>query len=197
MKITLNYIFLFIAFLFLHPINSFAQTPTTPIIIGSSIVDGPTLAIPRWKGYMSQTNPDNFWAGYANGGSGFPSNLRYTTDGGETWSTEDIQVSANGRTDFHLSAAGLNDELYFTWPDDAMNAIGFRKINYPAHSNSDRGPLGSISGTSSANRSNITVQDNGRIWLFTRLGNSSSSNVPTVLAHIVLLGSSRIRPEWK
>ena len=156
--------------------DTHCQQPAQPLLIGHSIVDGATLGIPRWKGYMSQSNPQNFWASYANGGSGFPSDISYTTDGGESWSSQDIQISADGRVDFHLSLYGLNEELYYTYPDN-NNYIAFRKFNSPAHDNSDRGPLTPISGTSAAHRSNITVQSSGRIWLFTRLGNNPGENV--------------------
>lgn len=156
---------------------AYCQDVSSPVLIGHSLSDGSTLGIPRWKGYMSMSDPLSFWAGYANGGGGYPSNLSYTTDGGETWSGDDIQISDNGRVDFHLSGFGLDGELYFTWPDDLAGMVLFRKFNYPARGNGDRGPSRPISGTSTAHRSNVMVESGGRIWVFTRRYNYPSENV--------------------
>jgi hypothetical protein len=90
---------------------------------------------------------------------------------------EDIQISDNGRVDFHLSCFGLDEELYFTWPDDFAGTVLFRKFNYPANGNGDRGLSRTISGTSTAHRSNVMVEAGGRIWVFTRRGDSPSDNV--------------------
>lgn len=150
-----------------------ADSITAPVqIANSNASDGPTLGIPRWKAYMSETDPNQFWVSYANGGTSL-GNITYTTDAGQSWSSSVIQVDATGWLDMHLSMFGRNGNLYFTWPGNS--AIMFRKFSPPAHSNTDRGPLVSIAGTSASHRSNLMVQPNGRIWLFTRLSYASMS----------------------
>lgn len=143
-----------------------------PIIVATSSSDGPTLGIPRWKGYMSESAPANFWLSLANRG-GSSNNLCYTTNSGSTWSTNIIEI--DGYLDFHVSASGRGGELFFTMP--GSSAINFRKFNAPAHNSSDAGPLIGLPGTSYMHRSNIMLESSGRIWVFTRLGGSASENV--------------------
>ena len=147
-----------------------AQTPTTPVLV-TTFSSGGTLGIPRWKGYMSPTNPNKFWASFANGGSS-SNNLCYTTNAGATWSTNTITIDAY--MDFHLSLFGRNDDLYFTFPEAE---VSFRHFASPAESIADADPVVTFSGTNGNHRSNIMVQDNGRIWVFTRQGGIPSENV--------------------
>jgi hypothetical protein len=147
-----------------------AQTPTTPILV-TTFSSGGTLGIPRWKGYMSPTNTDKFWVSFANGG-GNSNDLCYTTDAGATWSTNTITI--DGYMDFHLSLFGRNDDLYCTFPG---SQVGFRKLTSPAESVADLSPMIRLSGTNPYHRSNVMVQDNGRIWVFTRQGATPSENV--------------------
>ncbi|MCB2229843.1 T9SS type A sorting domain-containing protein [bacterium] len=153
-----------------------AQSVTTPIQIGTSAAArNVTLGIPRWKAYMRETNPNQFWACYINGNRAL-SNISYTSDGGETWSTNAIQIDPAGYLDMHLSVFGRNGNLYATWP--GRLGITFRKFSAPVHSNTDGGPLVPMAGTTGRNRSNIMVQNTGRIWVFTRLSyDSPSENV--------------------
>ncbi len=150
-----------------------AQTPTAPVLVTTSSVQGATLGIPRWKGYMSPTNPDKFWLSFANDGS--TNNMSYTTNAGATWSSNTITIGAY--MDYHLSLSGRNDDLYFTFPSSVSNAIGFRHFSSPAESIADAGSLVTFPGTSANHRSSVMVQNNGRIWVFTRLGNSAAENV--------------------
>ncbi len=167
---------LFIIFIFQGACPEiFAQQISPPILVASPQVDGSTLGIPRWKGYMSESDPNSFWLSYANATSA-GGNISYTTDGGTTWNSNVIQIDQTGWMDYHLSLFGKNNTLNYTWPG-ASNAICFRKFNPPAHSNSDRGPTISFSGTNNTFRSNISVQDNGRIWVFTRVTGDASQNV--------------------
>jgi hypothetical protein len=152
-----------------------AQQISSPVLVATSPVDGATLGIPRWKGYMSETDPNSFWLSYANASSS-GGNINYTTDGGASWSSNVIQIDQNGWMDYHLSLFGKNNTLYYTWPG-ASNAICFRRFNPPAHSNNDRGPIISFSGTNNTYRSNISVQNSGRIWVFTRVTGDASQNV--------------------
>jgi methionine-rich copper-binding protein CopC len=153
---------------------AFGDSLTAPIRIATSTAsDGPTLGIPRWKAYMLETDPNQFWACYANG-SRTLSNMSYTTDGGNSWSTNAIQIDPAGYLDMHCSVFGRNGILYATWPG-RNGHIAFRKFRAPIHSNTDGDPLVSIAGTASGNRSNIMVQITGRIWLFTRLSYASTS----------------------
>ena len=142
--------------------------------IASSSSDQATLGWPRWKGYMSFSEPNRFWVSYA-GARSSASNLSYTTNAGDTWSTNTIQINSDGYVDYHLSAFGHDDDLYFTWP--GSNATQFRRINFPAQSDNDRGPLVSLAQTTYQHRSNVMVEPNGRIWVFTRLADSPSQNV--------------------
>ncbi|OQX91386.1 MAG: hypothetical protein B6D58_08355 [candidate division Zixibacteria bacterium 4484_95] len=150
-----------------------ADEITPPVFVTSSSTNEATLGIPRWKGYVSESASDNFWLCYANSSTN-AGNINYTTDGGNSWSSHIIQVDNNGFLDFHVSLFGQDGELYFTWPS---SSIMFRKFNAPAHSNDDRGPLRNISGTTASHRSNIMVQDNGRVWVFTRKSNDAVQNV--------------------
>ena len=143
-----------------------ADSISTPVQIGESTVyDRPTLGIPRWKGYMYESDPNRFWAVYTNGGR-TRNQLSYTTDGGETWSGNEIQVEPDGYLNMHASIFGRDGDLYATWP--GREHVTFRKFDYPIQSNDNGGPLIGIGGTTTYHRSNIMVQDNGRIWLFTR-----------------------------
>ncbi len=154
-------------------VNTLADSLTVPIRIAtSSATDGPTLGIPRWKAYMSPTDPNKMWIGYANNGSR-SNNLIYTQDAGTTWSTNTTTI--NGYLDMHLSLSGSGDDLYFTFP--STSAIAFRHFNAPAESISDAGALVNLSGTTANHRSSIMVQNTGRIWVFTRLGGSATENV--------------------
>lgn len=148
-----------------------AQTITPPVAIANSGSRNTTLGIPRWKAFVSMSNPNNIWLGYASSGTS-ASSMTYSTDAGATWSTSTIQIESNGYMDFHLSLFGYAGDLYFTFP-----GVGFRKFTSPAQSHSDRGPLIEFAGTSGAHRSNIMVDGNGRIWVFTRLGDDTGENV--------------------
>ncbi|SYZ73061.1 hypothetical protein TRIP_C21176 [Candidatus Zixiibacteriota bacterium] len=161
--------FLIIFVVFIMP--GTADQLTAPVKVASSGADGSTLGIPRWKGYMSELDPNQFWLSYASAASSAGS-MNYTTDGGNTWSTDIIQIDFNGWLDMHLSLFGRNGNLYFTWP-----GVHFRKFSAPAHSNDDRGALVTLSGTTDAHRSNIMVQNTGRIWVFTRDAGTASENV--------------------
>ena len=150
-----------------------ADSLTVPIRIATSTAsDGPTLGIPRWKAYMLETDPNQLWICYANGKRTL-SNISYTIDGGRTWSTNAIQIYPSGYLDMHCSVFGRNGILYATWP--GLQNTMFRRFAAPIHSNSDAGPVISIAGTTSLNRSSIMVQNTGRIWLFTRRSYASAS----------------------
>jgi len=156
-----------------------ADSLTVPIQIATSTAsDGQTLGIPRWKAYMLETDPNQFWACFANGARSL-SNISYTADGGNTWSTEAIQIDPAGYLDMHCSVFGRDGNLYATWP--GVGGTTFRRFGAPIHSNADGGPLVSIAGTTALHRSNIMVQNTGRIWLFTRLSYASPSE--NVLYH--------------
>jgi hypothetical protein len=157
-------VFLFLIFVSV----ALGETVSTPVLVTSN---GSTLGIPRWKGYMSDLDPNNFWISYASTGSSSGS-MNYTTDAGTTWSTDIIQIDFNGWMDEHLSLFGRNGELYFTWP-----GVHFRKFNSPATNNDDRGDLVTLTGTSDSHRSNIMVQNTGRVWVFTRIAGTASENV--------------------
>jgi len=157
-------------------VSVLGETVSTPVLVATSSSSGPTLGIPRWKGYVSELNPQNMWLSFAGGGSS-SSNLVYSTDAGRTWSTGIIQIDNNGWLDMHLSAFGRGEALYFTFPGSSGQGICFRKFNPPAQSGADRAALVTLAGTTSGHRSNVMVQNNGRIWIFTRSGNSPSENV--------------------
>jgi len=151
-----------------------ADEISSPSLITTFTSDRGTMGIPRWKGYMDQSNPDHLWVSYANAGSSL-GNVNYTTDGGQTWSDHVIQVDFYGYLDFHTSLYGHNGELYFTWP--GRDYVCFRKFNAPAQSNDDREPTHEFAYTTNLFRSNVMVQDNGRVWVFTRSSDNASENV--------------------
>ena len=150
-----------------------AESLSVPIRIATSTAtDGPTLGIPRWKGYMSPTDPDQFWASYANNGSS-SNNLVFTRDAGATWSTNTITIDRY--LDMHVSLSGSGNDLFFVFP--TTSSIGFRRFSSPSESISDASTLVNLSGTTASHRASITVQNNGRIWVFTRRGATAGENV--------------------
>jgi hypothetical protein len=153
----------------------FSQQVSAPVAVTTTYnTDGPTLAIPRWKGFMLESNPNEFWLSYGQRGSS-STNIRHTTNGGTTWSSNVFQVWDNGYLNEHVSLFGKNGNLYFTWP--AGSYLYFRRIRAPAHSNSDRDPVRLVPGGTGEHRSSVMVQDNGRVWVFTRRAYNSSQNV--------------------
>ena len=151
-----------------------AQTVGSPVQVATSGSINATLGIPRWKGYMLESNPDRFWLTYANTGTS-SGTMNFTTDGGATWSSNVMQVYNNGWTDYHLSIFGRNGNIYASFPASEGNC--FRHFSPPADDNADRGPLRVIANTAVQHRSNVMAQDNGRVWVFTRRGSSPSENV--------------------
>ena len=166
-----SFISLILVLILLAGINAAADQLTQPKLVTTSDADGSTLGIPRWKGYMSELDPNDFWLSYASAGT-TDGSMNYTTDAGESWSSNAMQIDVNGWLDFHLSLFGRNGELYFTLP-----GCSFRKFNAPAQSNADRGPLVALAGTGTSHRSNIMVQNTGRIWIFTRASANAAENV--------------------
>jgi hypothetical protein len=154
----------------------FGESLSTPLLIATSSSEGPTLGIPRWKGYVSELNPQKMWASFSSDGTGSGS-LIYSADKGQTWSSDVIHIDNTGWLDMHLSAFGHNEALYFTFPGSFGQGICFRKFNPPATSEADSEQIVTLTGTTSGMRSNIMVQNTGRIWIFTRLGDSPSENV--------------------
>lgn len=151
-----------------------ADELTDPVLATTSRNDHSTLNIPRWKGYMSPQDFNKFWISYANSSTD-GGNLVYTEDGGQSWSTQTVQIDQSGWMDYHLSMFGSGEDLYFTWP--GSSSIEFRKFNEPSIAEDDRGPLVNFSGTDNSHRSNVTVDGNGSVWVFTRLSGTPSENV--------------------
>ena len=145
---------------------------TKPVLIATSGSEAPVLGIPRWKAYMQETAPANCWISLANDG-GNSNNLLYSTNSGTSWSTNTINI--DGYLDYHLSLFGQNGDLNFTFP--RADGINFRRFNAPAHSENDAGPLVALPGTSSLHRSNIMLEPDGRIWIFTRRADAPAENV--------------------
>ena len=153
------------------------DTVETPVKVFLAKADAATMAVPRWKGYMMPTNPDEIWLTFADYGPG-STHLVYTTDGGSSWQSADTWLTGLTGIDYHLSAAGdSSGNILTTFPD--VNTISFRKINYPAHSSTDLEPtrnLFSVSG--SYPRSNVMVEPgNNRIWIFSRATGIPTQNV--------------------
>lgn len=141
-----------------------------------SYQDGATMSIPRWKAYVLPSDPDRIWLMLANWGAD-GDQLVYTTNAGTSWQTPDIYMDDNYALDYHSSLAGkANGDVLAVFPEG--NSIVFRRVAYPAQSNSDRDPLRTVRSFSAPAAANIMVQpDNQRIWVFTRLGDSPSENV--------------------
>lgn len=155
----------------------FADSVGTPVKVFLSHQDLATLAIPRWKGYVSPTNQNELWFTFANWGTP-SSHLVYSTDGGSTWISGNYTIPDNLTCDYHLSIAGDNSSnIYAVTPEG--NSILFRKINYPGHSSSDLDPLRTLLTVSGSNpRANVMVEPNNqRIWVFTRASGIPTQNV--------------------
>ncbi len=156
--------------------QAFGDSLTTPILIATASNQAPTLGIPRWKGYVSELNPQNIWVSFGSGGSRSRS-MTYSTNAGTSWSSNTIQIDNRGSLDMHLSCFGLGENLYFSFPGSLGQGICFRKFNSPSHSDLDQEAIDIMPGTDSRHHSNVMVQDNGRIWVFTRRRDSPSENV--------------------
>jgi len=145
-----------------------------PQIVASTDGQSATLAIPRWKGYMDPAQPTHFWLTYSNASSG-GSNVVFSTDGGATWQNTGMNPNANGYLDYHVALVGFGSNLYYTFP--GLDGIRFRRFLPPAQSNDDAGPLITLNGTASSYRSSITLDGNGRLWIFTRDSDNAGANV--------------------
>lgn len=144
--------------------------------IVTSNQDGATMNIPRWKGFVHPSDPDRIWCMLANWGAD-GDQLVYTVNGGSTWGTPNTFIDEAYSLDYHSSLAGKsNGDIVAVYP--LGNSIYFRRVAYPAQSNSDRDPIRTVRTMSGAGSANVMVQpDNQRIWVFTRLGDSPSENV--------------------
>ena len=165
-----------IAVLFVLGTAAISQSATVqdPVRIGTSSAQNPTLGIPRWKGWVNADQPNLVWVSYANSSSS-GNNMVYSRDGGVTWSDETINMATNGYLDYHTSLFGKNGDLFFTFPGN--EGVKVRRFTYPATSNDDRLPLVTMPSTTPYHRSNLMVDGNGRIWVFTRRGDSPDQNV--------------------
>lgn len=157
----------------LVPCAALASTVEPSREIGTSSAQNPTLGIPRWKGWVDPADANNLWACYA-GGSSSATTLVHSMDGGLTWSTQPMTVASDGYLNYHASLFGNGGDLYFTFPRDD---ILVRRFAAPALSDGDRLPLETLPATSGRHRSSITVDGDGRVWVFTRLGDAPSENV--------------------
>lgn len=140
--------------------------------IGTSSAQNPTMGIPRWKGWIHPEDPNRMWVSFA-GHSSTANNMVYTSDAGLTWSTNIMNIAINGYMDYHLSLFGKGGDLFFTFPGDQTHV---RRYAAPATSDDDRLPLELLEGTTD-HRSNVMVDGNGRVWVFTRLGGAPEENV--------------------
>lgn len=157
--------------------KSNADTIGTPVKVFAAKQTLATLAIPRWKGFMSPSDPDYLRFSFANWGTP-ATHMVYSNDGGATWNSANALLSGELTVDYHISAAGDNSgNFYATMP--ITNSIGFRKVNFPAQQSSDMDPLRTVITVGGSNpRSNVMIQPNNqRIWVFTRASTIPSENV--------------------
>jgi hypothetical protein len=147
----------------------------TPVAVVVSRQDAATMSIPRWKAFMHPTQPDRIWLGLANWGYTGGDQLVNTTDGGATWNRPTIYFDADWSLDYHMSLAGdASGNIYAVYPE--ASTVQFRKVNYPAQSNSDLDPPRTVRSFYGA--ANVMVEpSNQRVWVFTRLGENPSENV--------------------
>jgi hypothetical protein len=141
--------------------------------ISTCRADGCTLTIPRYKMFMSATNPNTIWAMFERSSA----NLMKSTDGGLNWGAG---ITVRSYLDYHSSLDGDSlGNLYVT--DPGSGNVYFRKINAPAASATDmQTPLTLTSAfipAGVATRSNVLVQDSNNIWVFYRTSSSAVGNV--------------------
>ena len=139
--------------------------------------DGCVLTIPRYKIFMSHNDPDVLWVAFQNGSS---ENLMKSVDGGLTWDAADPDgLTIRGYLDYHASVDGDgSDNLYVT--DPGSGNVFFRKLNAPGAAQGDFGPellLTSSTIGSYNTRSNLLVQDENNIWVFSRTSSQALGNV--------------------
>lgn len=142
-------------------------------VVGPTTLEGATMAMPRYKIFMSQNNPSRVWFVYASRNG---NNYFRTSNGGDTW---DASLNLKNYLDFHASLDGdANDNLYFTQP--GSGSAYFRKIHAPGNQTSDFGPAVSLTSSyigSLDTRTNILVQDTNNIWLFYRTSLDTLGNI--------------------
>jgi len=148
-----------------------AYTAPTQISICRS--DGCTLTIPRYKVFMSLTDPNTVWAMFEKSSG----NFMKTTDGGATWSTP---ITVRSWIDYHASLSGDGvGNIYVT--DPGSGNVYFRKINSPAVATGDMAtPITLTSAflpAGVATRSNVLAQDEDNIWVFARTSINTTGNV--------------------
>jgi hypothetical protein len=151
-----------------------AQVVGTHVKVADTGGANATLGIPRWKGHVHPDDPNKIWVSFTNA-STVANNISFTTDGGHNWSTNNMNPGDNGYLDYHASLFGVGDNLYFTFPK--TEGIQFSRFDAPATSNADRSPIHTFPATTAAHRSNVSVDGNGRVWVFTRLSDTPSQNV--------------------
>lgn len=132
-----------------------------------------TLTIPRYKMFMSLTDPNTIWVMFEKSSG----NFMKTTDGGTTWSTP---ITLRSWIDYHASLSGDGaGNIYMT--DPGSGNVYFRKVNYPAVATGDMNTA--ITLTSAylpagvATRSNVLAQDENNIWVFARTSTNTTGNV--------------------
>ena len=152
---------------------TFSDTVEIPVKIALSRQSLTTLSVPRWKGFMHQTNPNELWFSFANWDTQ-GTHLVYSTNGGDSWTSSDLFLSSSNSIDYHLSASGdAAGNFYATMP--VVNDIQLRKVNYHGQSSADLDPTRTVwTVPGNLPRSSVMIEPgNNRIWVFTR-----SSGVP-------------------
>ncbi len=142
-----------------------------------SATERSTLAYPRWKVFMDESDNENLWAIVA----GDDENWYYSMDGGLSWNGGfDVHGSSSVMLDQHVSFDGDSDGLYYIYPtyyaDEGNGGIFINKVDYPGTSVGDIGtPIQLFPVDGNKRRSNIQVTDN-YVWAFIR-DESSNDNV--------------------
>jgi len=156
--------------LFVSSVSAIVEFP-------GSATERSTLAYPRWKVFMDDSNSDNLWSIVA----GDDDNWYYSTNGGLNWyGGFDVHGSSTTMLDQHVSLDGDSDGLYYTYPtyyaDEGNGGIYVNKVSFPGTSTGDIGtPVQVFPVDGNKRRTNIQVTDD-YVWVFLR-DESSSDNV--------------------
>ncbi len=175
-------ILIFVMLSFLIFVSSISSS--APVKLATTTDYQATMAIPRWKVFMSESNPQNVWAAFANScGSTNPNctNLVATNDSGLTWTAlQPDNMTISDFLDGHFSLSGNdNGDIFFTFPkyvSENYNVM-FRKFSSPAVVNTSISAETAIHRTTNNNpnpRSSILAISNNT-WIFSRSGNETDN----------------------
>ena len=157
------------------------KTPATIVVTNDDVA---TLGVPRWKMYVGDnlwnehtTGSASLWVVYATAAGAGTTQLQYSGDSGDTWSSDGVFLfDAGGHLDMHVGIAAADSGLWFGYPDGATGVFT-RRLDWPAIATGSLSSQYEIDTESQVQRIGIGVDGNNRVWAFTRLLNTQAENI--------------------